>query len=34
VPNPDRKPEDIGIDVKEMFKEPDDGVINNDAFLK
>jgi hypothetical protein len=34
VPNPERKPEDIGLDIKEMFKEPDDGVINNDDFLK
>lgn len=34
IPNPENKPEDMGLNIKEMFKEPDNGEINNDAFLK
>ena len=34
VQNPESKPEDMGINVKDMYKEADKDEINSDAFLK
>lgn len=30
----DVKPEDLGINIKEMYKEVDKDVIDSDSFLK
>ena len=34
VSNPSNKPEDMGINIKEMYKEADKDVLDSESFLK